>query len=394
MNETPLPGLVPRREKRVLPFERVVLVMQGGGALGAYQAGVYAALAEANIEPDWICGISVGAINAALITGNPPEKRVERLREFWETVTKPPVPLADLPWSSSVPWGSRDDARKWKIMAGALATSVYGVPGFFTPRPSPPLLTSAKTPDAVSIYDTSPLKDTLERLVDFDLINKVPIQLSIGATNAQTGTMVYFENTQRKIRAAHIMASGALPPGFPPIEIDGAYYWDGGVVTNTALQHIADRRPLYTLLVFQVDLWDPVGDMPLDITRANLRCFEIHGASHINISLDGFKQLQRVRRTLGLLLDAAPEAVRQRPEVRELEEEARQQLATLIRLHYHAKKYEGTNKILDFSRRTMEEHWNTGYTDMQASLAQPGVLELPDPSEEARVFDVHRGWVK
>jgi NTE family protein len=394
MDTAPSSGPKAQRAKRNLPFERVVFVLQGGGALGAYQAGVYEALAEANIEPDWICGISIGAINTALIVGNPPEKRVERLREFWTTVTEPPVKLPGVPWFAELPWGGGQDIRKWTIHMSTTATMLYGAPGFFVPRNSPPLTTMAQKPDEVSLYDTSPLKATLEKLVDFDLINKVPIQLSVGATSAKTGVMVYFENTRHKIRAAHIIASGALPPGFPPIEIDGEYYWDGGVVSNTALQHVADRRPLYTSLVFRVDLWDPVGDMPLDITAANLRTVEIHGASHLNISLDQFKRLQRMRRTLGLLLDTAPEAVRNRPEVRELAEEAHLPLASIVRLKYRAKNYEGSSKIFDFSRQTMEERWKAGYDDMRAALNEPLVLELPDVSEGVRVFDVHLGWIK
>jgi len=274
------------------------------------------------------------------------------------------------------------------------ATMVYGAPGFFIPRKSPPLTTSAERPDDVSLYDTSPLKATLEKLVDFDLINKVPIELSVGATSAHTGRLVYFENTQRKMSAAHVMASGALPPGFPPIEIDGEYYWDGGVVSNTALQHVADRRPLYNSLVFQMDLWDPMGDMPLDITAANLRTVEIHGASHLTLSLDRFRQLQRMRRTLGVLMEGAPEALRNRPEVRELMEEAHQHVATVVRLKYQAKKYEGSSKIFDFSRQTMEERWKAGYDDMRAALDQPNLLELPDLSEGVRVFELHQGWVK
>src|SRR5579872_5213980 len=210
--------------KRVLPFERVALVLQGGGALGAYQAGVYQAIHEAGIDVQWICGTSIGGINGALIAGNPPERRVERLRDFWEAVTKPPVRIPDIPWFADLPFNGNGHARYWVNRMSAFGTMFYGAPDFFTPRPFPPLSSAAESPDRVSYYDTAPLRATLARLVDFDLINAKPLRFSVAATNVRTGAPVYFDNFKHPITAAHVMASASLPPGFPPTEIDGEYY--------------------------------------------------------------------------------------------------------------------------------------------------------------------------
>jgi NTE family protein len=275
----------------------------------------------------------------------------------------------------------------------AFATMVYGAPNFFSPRPIPPLGSTAEKPDLVSYYDVAPLKATLEKLVDFDIINSTPLRLSVGATNVQTGQPVYFENVERNIAVQHIMASTSLPPGFPPTEIDGEYFWDGGVVSNTPIQWVIGSKPRYTALVFQVDLWDATGELPLDIAAANLRAMEIHSASRINVSLDQYRKIQHYRSALGKLLEQLPEDRRNDPEVQMLAEEAQVQIATLVQLKYQARKYETAAKTFEFSRRAMEEHWKAGYEDTRTALDQPEILELPHPSDAVRVFDVHKGWV-
>ncbi len=392
---TEVPSLKPMAQnpKRLLPFERVVLVLQGGGALGAYQAGVFQALDEENIQLDWLCGVSIGAVNAALIAGNPPERRVERLREFWEAVTKPQMGASSFPWFSNPMWPTDAQTRLWTNRMSAFATMVYGAPNFFSPRPIPPLGSTAEKPDLVSYYDVAPLKATLEKLVDFDIINSTPLRLSVGATNVQTGQPVYFENVERKIAVQHIMASTSLPPGFPPTEIDGEYFWDGGVVSNTPIQWVIGSKPRYTALVFQVDLWDATGELPLDIAAANLRAMEIHAASRIDVSLDQYRKIQQYRSALGKLLEQLPEDRRNDPEVQMLAEEAQVQIATLVQLKYQARKYETAAKTFEFSRRAMEEHWKAGYDDTRIALDQPKVLELPDPSDAVRVFDARKGWI-
>jgi NTE family protein len=383
-----------RGAKRDLPFEGVVLVLQGGGALGAYQAGVFQAIHEANIEVTWLCGTSIGAINAALIAGNLPEQRVERLREFWETVTKLPVTLPNVPWLSDLPSAGNAQARYWTSRISAFATMFHGAPGFFSPRAFPPVSSAAEKPDLVSYYDTSPLKATLARLVNFDLIDSKTKRFSVGATHIRTGASVYFDNWEQKVTAAHVIASASLPPGFPPTEIDGEYYWDAGVVSNSPMQFVIDNRRRNSALVFQVDLWDAKGEVPLDIPSANLRAIEIHSASRISVSLEQYRKMQKFRNALCKFLDQLPKHCHDDPEVKFLSEEARVKLATIVQLKYQAKKYETAAKTFEFSRRAMEEHWQAGYEDTKVALGEPAVLEPPHVAEAIRIFDVHRGWIK
>ena len=212
------------------PFERIALVLQGGGALGAYQGGVYQALAEADLHPDWVAGVSIGAVNSALIAGNPPEKRVARLREFWEIVSTAPFGVGYLP-SIEI----KDEfIHRWANQLSSLGTLLGGAPGFFKPRVPPPFPSRRGSPDVLSYYDAAPLRATLERLVDFDLLNSGITRFSVGAVNVRTANLVYFDNTKHDIRSEHIMASGSLPPGLPATEIEGEHYWDGGLVQHTA----------------------------------------------------------------------------------------------------------------------------------------------------------------
>jgi NTE family protein len=237
------------------PFERIALILQGGGALGAYQGGVYQALAEANLHPDWVAGISIGAVNSALIAGNPAGKRVEKLRRFWELVSSSPFGIPDIGSLTGGDGFSRIIVNRTQSLGALLG----GVPGFFTPRLPPPYLNPSGSPAAVSYYDVAPLKATLEQLVDFDLLNACVMRFSVGAVNVRTGNFTYFDNTERRIGAEHIIASGSLPPGFPPTEVDGEYYWDGGLVSNAPLQWVLDSRPRQDSLVFQIDLWSARG---------------------------------------------------------------------------------------------------------------------------------------
>jgi NTE family protein len=379
---------------RMLPFERVALVLQGGGALGAYQAGVYQAIHEANIDVHWICGTSIGSINGALIAGNPPDRRVERLRDFWETVTKPPVRLPNFLWFADVPWNGNGHARLWTNKISAFSTMIHGAPGFFTPRPFPPVNSAAESPEQVSYYDITPLRETLARLVDFDLINVDSMRFTALATNVRTGAPAYFDNREQKIGAAHILASASLPPSFPPTEINGEYYWDGGVVSNSPMQFVVDNRGRHTALVFQVDLWDANGAVPLDIPSANLRATEIHSASRINVSFEQYKKTQKFRHALRRFLDQLPEECRNDPDVQFLSEQARSKVANIVQLKYQSNKYETAGKMFEFSRQAMEEHWRAGYDDTKVALGEPAVFELPDVKEAARIFDVHHGWVE
>ena len=268
MNFQLQPHLTPT--KRQLPFESVALLLQGGGALGAYQGGVYEALAEADIHPNWIAGISIGAINAAIIAGNPPNSRVERLREFWTQVTS----SAPWDWSGNpfVDLARSDDARNLLNQMNAGLAAAFGATGFFSARAGMPWLQPGGTMAATSFYDTRHLKQTLERLVDFDRLNAGMTRFSAGAVNVRTGNFVYFDTTTHKITPEHVMASGALPPGFPAVEIDGEQYWDGGLVSNTPLQWVIESNPRREdTLAFQVDLWSSQGALPRNLAEVATR---------------------------------------------------------------------------------------------------------------------------
>jgi NTE family protein len=240
----PAPARIPANAQRVL-------VLQGGGALGSYQAGAYQALCHFDFEPDWVAGISIGAVNAAIIAGNEPAKRIDRLKEFWEMVSSP------VPWVP-VPNGDRERSLFNETSAAFIAT--FGARGFFAPRVPPAPLWPKGSPESQSYYDTSPLRRTLERLVDFDRINDLKTRLSVGAVGVTSGNFRYFDNVEfnrigKRIGPEHIMASGALPPGFPSIVIDGEHYWDGGIASNTPLDYVLDTETTNDLLVFQVDLF-------------------------------------------------------------------------------------------------------------------------------------------
>ena len=295
-------GLSSRQRKHVRtglspPARNCALVLQGGGALGAYQAGVYEALAEANVRPNWIAGISIGAITSAIIAGNPLEKRLERLREFWDLA------------SSAVlisPLVPGDPMRSFFNEVSASWIAAFGVPGFFSPRFPSALLYPPDTTQALSFYDTQPLQHTLERLIDFDRINAGETRLSLGAVNIHTGNFTYFDNMHRKIGPQHVMASAALPPGFPPIEIDGEHYWDGGIVSNTPLQYVLDEEQAGDLQIFQVDLFSASGSMPRTIREAAEREQGIRFSSGTRLNTDANLKLHKVKSILRDMVDKLP----------------------------------------------------------------------------------------
>jgi NTE family protein len=367
------------------PFEQIALLLQGGGALGAYQAGVYEALAEAELHPDWVAGISIGAINSALIAGNPPAQRVERLRAFWEAVT-------DQRW-----WGlpavspvlARGDVMRGFVnqMSAGLVVA-RGAPHFFVPRAVSPWFAPAGTPEATSHYDTTPLRGTLERLIDFDRINAGEMRFSVGAVNVRTGNFVYFDNETTLIRPEHVMASGALPPGFPAVEIEGEHYWDGGLVSNTPLQWVLESEPRRDTLAFQVDLWSARGEFPRTIAEVSTRQKEIQYSSRTRQNSDRFKQTQRLHNALAGLLERLPPELRQSPEAQTLSRVADRKVYNLVQLIYRSKQYEGDSKDYEFSRLSMEDHWRAGYHDTVRTLRHPEVLERPGNHDGVLTFDL------
>jgi NTE family protein len=373
------------------PFECIALVLQGGGALGSYQGGVYQALAEADLHPNWVAGVSIGAVNSALIAGNPREKRVQRLREFWEAVSSPPLGRFGVLHNPSVE--IRDEfAHRIVNQTRALYIMFLGAPDFFKPRLPSPLLWPSHRSDAISYYDVAPLKVTLERLVDFDRINNAgEMRFSVGAVNVRTGNSVYFDTTTHVIGPAHVIASGSLPPGFPATEIDGDYYWDGGIVSNTPLQWVLDARPRVDTLAFQIDLWSALGVVPRDMTEIDVRLKDIQYSSRTRAATDQYKRQQRLRLAFANLLKELPEHLHKHKDVQTLKEQADDKVCNIVQLIYNSKSYEGIAKDFEFSRRTMEEHWRDGYNDAVRALSHREVLELPGRIEGVRTFDFAEG---
>jgi len=427
-------------------FERIALLLQGGGALGAYQAGVYQALSEAHLDPDWVAGISIGAINSALIAGNPPEARLDKLRKFWELVTAPTV------WSGAAQFAAKtgpvrnfldqatataaslsamgmalistkpvevhaekirefwesmrttflsirppdfgflgphgDIARGLQNQMSAGVASAHRAHGFFAPRIPLPWLLPAGSLEATGYYDSAPLKETLASLVDFDRINAGELRFSIGAVNVSTGNFVYFDNTTHAIGPEHVMASCALPPGFSAVEIEGEYYWDGGVVSNTPLQWVLESEPRQDTLAFQVDLWSARGAFPRNIPEVITRQKEIQYSSRTRANSDRFKYAQKIRNALSDLLLKLPDEMKDGPELAVLSPIADRKVYNLVQLIYRSKRYEGSSKDYEFSRQSMEDHWRAGYHDTVRTLRHPEVLERPANIEGVLTFDL------
>jgi NTE family protein len=369
------------------PFDCVALVLQGGGALGAYQGGVYQGLAEAGLHPDWVAGISIGAINAALIAGNPPEMRVQRLREFWELVTANPGGGWLEGFGSTMLRG--DLARGVFGQLAAANALTNGAPGFFKPRQPNPWLQAPGTPEATSYYDTSPLRATLERLVDFDRINAAgQMRFSVGAVNVRTGNFAYFNARTHHIGPQHIMASGALPPGFAAVEIDGEHYWDGGLVSNTPLEWVVVREGREDMLIFQVDLWNARGQFPATIANVMSREKEIQFSSRTRAATNAVRRRRKLGSALASLLERIPADLKTGLDTRLLEDAADLSVYNIVQLIHRAKSFEGQSKDYEFSRLAMEEHWNAGYHDAIRTLRHPEVLLRPSALDGVFTFDL------
>ena len=371
-----------------LPYDVVALVLQGGGALGAYQAGVYEGLHEAGIRPNWLAGISIGALNAAIIAGSPEAERVERLRKFWETICAAPVEWpAGEGLANAMPFAF--DLRSLNNVAAAMRALFQGQPGFFKPRFPPPLWSPFSGDSGTSFYDTSPLSQTLERLVDFDRLNSGEVRVSVGAVNVRTGNLTYFDTAERRLGAKHFMASGALPPGFPAVEIEGEHYWDGGVVSNTPLSRVLSSEPCDTL-TFQIDLWSARGRVPHDLMEVSSRQKDIQYSSRTRAITDQALRMQKMRQALQRTIEKLPESAKQDPELRAIADMARHRSYNIIHLIYQSKIYEGHSKDYEFGLNAMRTHWQSGLDDIRRTLADPRRLDPPAPELGIVTHDVHR----
>ena len=388
-----LQGMAEPAARLARRHDRVALVLQGGGALGAYQAGVYEELAATPHQPDWVAGVSIGAINAALIAGNPPEKRIARLSEFWHLVSSglalPGASMHASPWamlSSALP-----QSRSAFNQLSALWSAMLGIPGFYEPRIPPAWLRPERTPEALSVYDPAPLRATLERLVDFDLINSRTLRLSVGAVNVRSGNSQYFDNFDGVvIGPEHIMASGALPPAFPPVTIAGEAYWDGGIVSNTPLQYVLDTRDRESLLVFQIDLFSARGQVPANLAEVQQRQKEILYSSRTRYNSNMAAEIANAREAMLDALLKLPEELRDDDAVRRLCESLRSAPADIVHLIYRKAAYELESRDYEFSRASVLEHWQAGQRDLRDTLGHPDWLKASGLDAGVTQYDLTR----
>ncbi|PBN44803.1 DUF3734 domain-containing protein [Sphingobium sp. D43FB] len=372
-----------RRARTPLPLPReVALLLQGGGALGSYQSGAYERLDELGVDVTWVAGISIGAINAAIIAGNEPHRRISRLKKFWYTVSggMPNIILPEI-----------DQIREAMHLMAASTVASFGVPGMFRPRLWPATMMPEGTTGAISFYDSAPLKETLDACVNWDLLNDGPVRLSVGAVDVETGNFAYWDTRgpggNTRIDARHIMASGALPPGLPPIEIDGRWYWDGGIVSNTPLAHVLDHQT-DDMLVFQVDLFPAEGPMPRQMTDVYSRAKDIQFSSRTRQVTDQHLRLRREHGAIKALLDKLPPALQGGPEAQTLRDILDVGSVNIVHLIYRTRDWESGAKDFEFSRSTMLDHWAQGRDAVEEVMHKGDLIARNILNGKSSTFDL------
>ena len=356
---------------------QVVLVLQGGGALGAYQAGVYEALHEAGIEPDWVIGTSIGAINAALIAGNRPEHRIDRLRTFWQTVAHKGLPASWPAWPG------------WPTAWTMLDAMTQGLPGFFAPNhlawlhPQMPL-----DEDDAGYYRTAALRETLVPLMDTDLPSAGGPRLTVGAVNVRSGAMHYFDSRDETLSLRHVLASGALPPAFPPVRIGDELFWDGGIFSNTPVEAVFDDNPRRSSLVFAVQLWRSAGAPPRSMWQVAGRHKDIQYASRVDSHVARQAQIHRLRHIVRELAKELPAAALARPEVREMVGYGCGTVMHLMRLAVPPLPHEDLTRDMDFNAARIRARWDAGLADARRAVASKAWLEPVDGMQGLVVHDV------
>ena len=374
----PLP--LPHHESQ-FPTPRLPSCCKAAVALGAYQGGVYEELSTAGYDPTWYAGISIGAVNAAILAGNPAESRLDRLREFWELITS----SIDWPWI-----GDDDLARQTYNRLSAATAATAGLPGFFTPRFEMPFWPLPGTQASTSFYDTTLLRATLERLVDFDRINSGMVRLSLGAVNVELGNYIFFDTSRCRIGPEHVMASAALPPGFPAIEVNGHRYWDGGLVSNTPLFHVLEKSLDRGLADLRGRSLQPHRPVSRDILEVEERRKDIMYSSRTRENTTSYLEKHQLRKAILKLFDELPSDRKKDPELQKLRALGDNRLISLIHLIYRSKNFETHEKDYEFSRRSMIDHWASGCHDMRRTLETPKWLEPPHEGISLRVFDMTR----
>lgn len=369
----------------ILPLpDQVALVLQGGGALGSYQAGVYEQLIALDVELDWVAGISIGAVNAAIIAGNRKSECLPKLRHFWEHVSG---------WFPEVMPVATHEMRELSHLWSAGAVTAFGVPGFFKPRLWNPFLAPQGSDAAISYYDTTPLIQTLNELIDWDRLNHGPVRFSVGAVDVESGNFEYFDNRdprwKGKIDARHVLASGALPPGFAPVEIDGRHYWDGGLVSNTPLQHILDHQQ-GDILVFQVDLFPAEGKLPQHMSDVWSREKDIRYSSRTRMVTDQYIRARREHQAMRNLLEILPPQLLETSQARTLESFIDDSAVNIVHLIYRNREWETGARDFEFSSRTMKDHWQQGQEAVEDALHDGDVLAQNISDGKTAAFDIDR----
>lgn len=353
-------------------FDRIAYLFSGGGALGAYQVGVFKTLSEAGYEPDWVIGTSIGAINSAIIAGNKPEDRIKKLEGFWELISTkiPPTPNII----------NNIQLEKWQHFLSSQWTELMGQPGFFRPRAINPWLGTETTMDMLSYYETDELRETLPKYINFNLLNEGNVRLSVGAVRVATGHLRHFDNTKMEINVEHIMASGALPPGFPAVKVDDQFYWDGGVHSNTQLNLLLGQKEPIDYLCFMVHLFDSYGTRPTNMDEIIKRQKDITYSSHHRQSIQIYKAVHNLRHAISTLGNHLSEQVRQDPEIQKLLDLGRTGHVHVARFHYKGKLSDLSSKDYEFSYPSIIEYINEGSRDVSKLLRDPP-WKKPHPAD-------------
>jgi NTE family protein len=361
-------------------YDRIALACQGGGSLGAYHIGVYQAMQEAGYLPDVVSGISIGAFTAALIAGNNPEDRMEKLKGFWDTISWPEI-MNGMPIPAEM--------RKMHNSMTSMQGFIFGQPNFFEPRVPGAQHQPKGTIAAISHYDTSKLKDTLLKFVDFDRINNNKTRLLLGATRVKDGNLVFFDSAKTKIEPEHVMASGAMPPGFPPIVIGGDMYWDGGCVSNTPLEGIFEMEPHVNTLAFMVDLFNPIGNEPKTLDDVTVRSKDIMYTSRTSHHIEHVSKRQNLKKALGHILDKLPADLKKDPIVKEIQDAASDTDFDIVHVIYNSPDYEVASKDCEFSKTSIKDRSNHGYDDMKKALEDSPWLKPSKPHAGCVVHKFH-----
>ncbi|MBA2656551.1 MAG: patatin-like phospholipase family protein [Tatlockia sp.] len=351
-------------------YERIACVFQGGGALGAYQVGAFRAIQERGYQPNFIAGVSIGAINGAIIAGNAPEDQLDRLTEFWDTIA-PKVWMNSKLWDEPIDYKLFDNLRHLQNQVGAMQSLFFGLEGFFKPRPIPPSIFTHGKPDELSYYDTSELRGTLERLIDFDRINSKKTTLCLGAVNIVSGEMIFFNNQSELITPDHILASTALPPAFAAVKIGEDYYWDGGIYANTPLVTVLDALPEQDTLCFVVDCFSLKGKMPETMDEVEERQKDIRYGSHSRRLTNVYTSRQNLQIAINLLGHHLTPEAKNNTEIQQLLTLGHAKRFSVVHIIFNGTPFSHAFKDYNFVRSSINNRLKRGFMDATAVLDKP-----------------------